>query len=150
MDESELYLRLHDVIIDDIEYLQADSETRNALADTVVISALGAIVGIFANGFFNQLGQQAAEALRAKIGKRAKIAEQTANRDALLESLGLIHSHLPLFRQFTEAEREAVKQPIIEALHVRGFPISIAREVADNVVTTMLETGERSENSPDA
>jgi hypothetical protein len=150
MDESELYLHLHDAVIDDIEYLQADSETRYALADTVVISALGAIIGIFANGFFNQLGQQAAEALRAKVEKRAKSAERTADRDALLESLGLIRSHLPLFAQFTEAEREAVKQPIIEALHARGFPVAIAREVANNAVAIMLEAGERSENTPDA
>lgn len=134
VDATELYLDLYDALVDDAEYLQADSDVRHMLPETLVIGALGAVVATFSNGFFGRLGQRAADGCADKITQWARRGERGADPDALLEALSLLQPLLPLLAQYTRAERDDAVRQIAQTLHDRGFPEPAALEVAGRVL----------------
>ncbi len=134
VDASELYLDLYDALVDDAEYLQADSDVRHMLPDALVIGALGAVIVTFSNGFFGRLGQRGADWGADKVMEWARRGKQGADADALLEALSLLQPLLPLLAQSTRAERDDAVRQIAQTLHDRGFPEPAAIEVAGRVL----------------
>lgn len=136
MDASALYLRLYDTLADDADYLQSGSADRLLLPEELIVGALGAALGTFANGFFGSLGQMAAKKV-SKIVERFHRSEETGDRDALLEALGLLQPSLPLLAKATEDERDTAVQQIAGVLRVRGFPGPASDELAKEIVATL-------------
>jgi len=142
---EDLYLDLYDALVDDAEYLQADSSGRNFLNDMIIVGTLSSVLTMFANGFFSRFGERVADGIADKVNRLLK----RSSRDDLVEALTLLQPYLPLLQEGVQSGQRAEEARIAELLCSRGMPLSTAQQVAGKILDTLRNAGNELNRVPD-
>ncbi|MFE4719486.1 hypothetical protein ACFRLW_24200 [Streptomyces sp. NPDC056728] len=132
---------LYDNMAEEAEYLQAESQDRHMLPEAVILSALGAVLGAFASGMFQRLGEKTAEGIASKVSSLLRRASRQPDRVATLESLELMRPYLPELLGGDDDQRLAEEKWVSDELESRGFPAEVARGLARRLLDDLRRAG---------
>jgi hypothetical protein len=142
MKAEELYVRLYEDFTPTAEYLQADSEHRNFLPETMILAGLAFALGAFVQSFLGALGKATAEGITARVGAAFEKSEKTGDRNAMLDGLALLGPYLQHLSKMSNSQRKVYIDAIAAALADRGYPDDVARQTASELVTSLTEASE--------
>ncbi|TAK91657.1 MAG: hypothetical protein EPO09_15810 [Aquabacterium sp.] len=141
MDTDDLYISLYEGFSPTAEYLQADSQHRNLLAEGLIIAGLSFALKAFAEAFFEKLGESAAEATVNGIKRLFKRSEESGDRQALLDGLALMAPYLPHLGAMNAAQRAVYQAAVATALGTRGYPKAVAEQTAAELMLKLQAGG---------
>lgn len=141
MDTDDLYISLYEGFSPTAEYLQADSQHRNLLAEGLIIAGLAFALKAFAEAFFEKLGETAAEATVGGIKRLFKQSEDKGDRQALLDGLALMAPYLPHLAAMSADQRAVYQAAVAGTLGTRGYPKAVADQTAAELMGKLQAGG---------
>lgn len=142
-DAQDIYIDLFDAFTVSSEYLQANSEKRYFLPESIIVGGLALAVGAFAKGFLAELGKTVSKAAVGKVVSKFKSSEESGDRDALLEGIALLQPFLLHLSNFSDDQIDVCRKVVAESLSGRGYPVDSANQAANDLINVLLAAGKK-------